>query len=240
MRKVAFVAGVAALVAMTGAASADGYLGPARAYEQPFSWTGFYIGGHAGLVTGETTGDIGLGGPLNTDYSLNGALYGGQVGYNLQSGLAVFGIEASLSGADIQGSTGCVLVLECSRKIDWLATVIGRVGIASGRSLLYAMGGVAWADVDTDVKIVNVPLLNGSETHTGWVAGFGFEHAFTNNITTRIEYAHIDLGSQDTGLAIAGGGPTVVTDKVDVRMDTIRLGVNFKFGGRDETRVPLK
>lgn len=74
------------------------------------------------------------------------------------------------------------------------------------------MGGVAWADVSTNVKIVNVPILSGNETHTGWIAGFGFEHAFTNRISTRIEYAHIDLGSQDTGLALAGGGPVVVTD----------------------------
>ena len=67
MRKIAFVAGVAALVAMTGAASADGYGGVARVYEQPFSWSGFYLGGSAGLVTGQTTGDVGLGGPLNTE-----------------------------------------------------------------------------------------------------------------------------------------------------------------------------
>jgi outer membrane immunogenic protein len=192
-----------------------------------FSWTGFYVGAHAGLVTGETTGDLGLGGPLNTDYSLNGALYGGQVGYNWQTGSTVLGIEGSFSGANIQGNTACVAVFECRRDMDWLATVVGRVGIAVDRSLLYAMGGVAWADVNTNFSIVGVPLLSGSETHVGWVAGFGFEHAFTNRISTRIEYAHIDLGSQDTGLAPAGG-PVVVTDKVDVRMDTIRLGVNIK------------
>ena len=60
------------------------------------------------------------------------------------------------------------------------------------------------------------------------MAGFGFEHAFTDRISTRIEYAHVDLGSKDTGLVPAGGGPALVTDKVDVRMDTIRLGVNVK------------
>ena len=210
------------------AALADGLpRGSLKDVPQAFSWTGFYAGGHAGLVTGETTGDIGLGGPLNTDYSLNGALYGAQVGYNYQMGTTVFGVEASWSGANIQGNTACVAILECSRDVDWLATVVGRVGIASDRSLLYAMGGVAWADVNTNVSIVGVPLLSGNETHTGWIAGFGFEHAFTNRISTRIEYAHIDLGTQDTGLALTGGA-VVVTDKVDVRMDTIRLGVNIK------------
>jgi len=63
----------------------------------------------------------------------------------------------------------------------------------------------------------------------GWTAGFGFEHAFTNRISTRIEYAHIDLGSQIQNLTFTGGGALPgIPDKVDVRMDTIRLGVNVK------------
>lgn len=214
------------------AALADGYRGGLKDVPQVFSWTGFYVGGHAGLVTGETTGDVnlglGFGATVNTDYSLNGALYGGQIGYNWQTGSTVLGIEGSWSGANIHGSTACVVAFTCERDMNWVATVVGRVGFAMDRSLLYAMGGVAWADVDTNVSVVGFPILNGSETHTGWVAGFGFEHAFTNRISTRIEYAHIDLGSQDTGLTAAGGPPFVITDKVDVRMDTIRLGVNVK------------
>ena len=219
--------GSAAVLSAT-AVNADGYSrNSVKDAPQYFSWTGFYLGGHAGLVTGNTTGDPGLGGPLNTDYSLSGALYGGQVGYNWQTGSTVLGVEGSFSGANIQGTTNCVAILECKRDMDWLATVVGRAGIAMDRSLLYAMAGVAWADVSTNVSIVGIPLLSGSETHVGWVAGFGFEHAFTNRVSTRIEYSHVDLGSQDTDLSLAGGG-VVVTDKVNVRLDTIKLGVNFK------------
>ena len=208
------------------AANADGiYRDSIKDAPHSFSWTGFYVGGHAGLVTGETTGDIGLGGPLNSDYSTSGALYGGQIGYIQQTGVAVLGVEGSWSGANIQGDTVCAAVLQCNRNVDWLATVVGRVGLGIDRSLLYAMGGVAWADVNTDVT--GVAPFSGSATHIGWVAGFGFEEAFTNRISTRIEYAHVDLGSQDTGLVPAGGGPTVI-DKVDVRMDIIRLGVSVK------------
>ena len=240
MRKVAFVAGVAALIGMPAIAMADGYNAPGRAYERPFSWTGFYIGGHAGLATGDTQGDLGLpANLLNTDYSLNGGLFGGQVGFNLQTGPAVFGIEGSFSGSTVQGNTTCVIILECKRDVDWLATVTGRVGYGMGRSLLYAMGGVAWADVNTNVSIVGVPLLSGSDTHVGWVAGFGFEHALSHAVTFRVEYAHIDLSGGEHDLAIVGGGPVVVRDNVDVKMDTIRLGVNLKFGGPD-ARVPLK
>jgi len=232
MRKmVGVIAGLAlgsAALLSAGAANADGYTrGSVKDVPQYFSWTGFYIGGSAGLVTGNTTGDPGLAGLLTTDYPLSGALYGGQLGYNWQTGATVFGIEAGFSGADISGTTNSVAVLTCKRDVNWLATVVGRAGIAMDRSLLYAMAGVAWADVDTNVSIVGIPLLSGSDTHVGWVAGFGFEHAFTNRVSTRIEYSHVDLGSENTGLSLAAG-PVVVTDKVDVRLDTIKLGVNFK------------
>jgi outer membrane immunogenic protein len=222
------------LAVAAGQASADGYRGRSvKDYERPFTWTGFYIGGHAGLATGDTQGtpDLGGGPPglLSTDYSLNGALYGGQVGFNWQTGPLVLGVEGSLSSSSVQGNTTCAFLLECKRDIDWLATVTGRVGYAMGRSLVYGLAGVAWADVNTNVGIVGVPILSGSETHVGWVAGFGFEHALSNHITARIEYAHVDLGREDHGLAVVGGGPVVVTDRVDVKMDTIRLGVNIKF-----------
>ena len=221
--------GLLGLALASPAALADGYRGSVKDVPQPFSWTGFYIGGSAGLATGDTRGDLGFGGVLNTDYSLNGALYGGQVGYNYQRGATVFGVEASFSGADIQGNTACVIVLNCRRDIDWVASVVGRVGLAMNRSLFYGMAGVAWADVNTHVSVVGVPLLNGSDTHVGWIAGLGFEHAFTDRISTRIEYAHIDLGNENQNLTIAGGGGGLsIPDKVDVRLDTIRLGVNIK------------
>src|SRR5215212_9096052 len=82
---------IAGLALAAPAALADGYRPSIKDAPVAFSWTGFYLGGHAGLVTGDTTGDVGLGGPLNTDFSLSGALYGAQIGYNWQSGATVFG-----------------------------------------------------------------------------------------------------------------------------------------------------
>jgi len=213
------------------AAYADGMARRAAPMEQPFSWTGFYVGGHAGLATGDTQGDPNLAfGPPNlfsTDFNVNGALYGGQVGYNFQHGLYVFGIEGSWSHSTVQGNTACVAVLECKRDVDWLATVTGRIGYSMGRTLVYGMAGAAWADASTHVSFLGLPVASGSATHNGWVAGFGFEYALSNHVSTRIEYAHIDLGSANHSLATAGG-TVLVTDSVDLKMDTIRLGVNVK------------
>jgi outer membrane immunogenic protein len=185
-----------------------------------FSWTGFYVGTSVGIATGQTTADLGLGGGLfNTDYELSGSIYGIQVGYNWQSGPMVIGIEASYSGTTIQGTTTCILILECKREIESIGTVAGRFGLAVDKTLYYVLGGVAWGKVNSDVSIVGINIASDSQDHVGWIAGIGFEHALTKNITLRIEYSHIDLGTeQHFGFA-----------DVDVVLDTIRLGVNYKF-----------
>src|SRR5690349_11243363 len=107
----ALSAGIALAVSVQ-AASADGYRSRSiKDGAQPFSWTGLYIGGHAGLATGDTQGVPDLGGApglFRTDYNLDGALYGGQVGFNWQTGPMVLGVEASLSGSSIQGNTTCL------------------------------------------------------------------------------------------------------------------------------------
>ena len=71
---------------------------------------------------------------------------------------------------------------------------------------------------------------SGSETHVGWTAGLGFEHAITNNITARIEYAHIDLGSDDHALKVNGcGGCGSLDSSVDAEFDAVTVGANYKF-----------
>ena len=243
MLKVASKYGLAAaaglLIGITQSANAADLWGPdyggsikdaTPAYA--FSWTGVYVGAHAGLMTGNTQGRPDFGGdPLEqlfaTDYDMNGGLFGGQIGYNYQIGSAVFGIEASYSGSTAQGDGQSALIFTSRRELDWLATVTGRAGYAMGKSLVYVKGGVAWGDVNSDVEILGIPFLSGSETHVGWTAGIGFEHAITNNITARIEYAHIDLGSEDHALKV--NGFKVLDSQVDAEFDSVTIGINYKF-----------
>ena len=229
--------GVGGVLATTSAMADGMYRGT---YERPLSSTGLYVGGHAGLATGNTQGDLHDGGGtfLTTDFDMSGALYGGQIGFNWQSGSTVFGIEGSLSGSSLQGNTTCALLFECKRDLDWLATVTGKVGYAWGHSLLYGLAGVAWGDVNTDVTFLGTSVISGGDTHVGWVVGFGFEHAISNALSFRVEYAHIDLGHADH-FSFDVFERINVTDTVDLKMDTIRLGVNYKFG-REPQRVPLK
>lgn len=191
-------------------------------------WSGLYVGAHAGLATGSTQGTV-VGGPfpITTDYDLDGSLYGGHVGYNHQSGTLVLGIEGTYAGGELDGNTTCLILLNCARDLNWLATVEGRIGYAFGNSLVYARGGVAWGELETDAGIFGFNLVRGSETHTGWTAGFGFEHMLGTNLITRIEYAHIDLGDEEHTL---NGVVGPIPDTVEAEIDTLRLGVSFKFG----------
>jgi outer membrane immunogenic protein len=222
----AFVgAGNAAYAADLGGSYKDG---PIDSYGPGYSWAGLYIGGSAGFGTGKTETsyeDISL-----LKYDLDGAVYGAHLGYNLQRGNIVFGVELGINGTEFEGSEQIILpLLTSERELDWYATATARLGYASGSTMFYGFGGVAWADVTTKLGGIIPEALDVSEesedTHVGWTAGLGIEHALSNNFIVRVEYAHVDLGE--------GDGMLEGTD-VDVTFDTIKIGASYKFGGGHE------
>jgi len=80
------------------------------------------------------------------------------------------------------------------------------------------------------IWILGFNILSGSETHVGWKAGFGFEHALTNNIIMRIEYAHLDLGKETHTLNFTPApGLFTIPAEVEAKFDTVTLGVSYKF-----------
>ena len=240
-----------ALMAMADVALANGTTprAPARAAEvpaatAPFSWTGFYIGGHGSLATGDTQGHVtdpdGLG-FINTDYELSGALYGGHAGYwyQLKGSTLVVGVDASYSAAEINGHSTCVVVLNCRREVNALATATGRVGYTWDRALVYAFGGAAWGSVKTEAvdNVTNGVLFTASgdnERHMGWTAGAGLSYALGPAIVASIEYAHVDLGEETHTLRLYSGGVLFgdpIKTKVDAGFNMIGLRLAFKFGG---------
>jgi opacity protein-like surface antigen len=165
---------------------------------QPFSWTGLYIGIHAGLVTGETTGEVGLGATARTIPS-TGRSMADRLATSTHpdgpcSGLRPLG-RAPMFKA-IGPASWCSMQARHQRDREHRWTV----GLG-GRPLVALCQGVAWGDVDIPVRIA---LLRGSDTQTGWTAGFGFEHALAERISIGIEYAHIDLGSETQNLKFTG------------------------------------
>lgn len=196
-----------------------------------YNWTGFYVGGHIGGAW--SNADLSdLAGPAWMSVNGSGFLGGGQLGYNWQAGNWVFGIQGDMSWTSIDASaidpdnaTGTF-----NNKVDWLATVTGRIGYAWNNVLWYGKGGAAWVHNEysyTDTAIAG-NNATGSDTRAGWTLGTGLEYGFTPNWTAFIEYDYIGLGTHTATLTGVGGG----SHQVDVRQDIqiVKGGINYKFG----------
>jgi outer membrane immunogenic protein len=173
--------------------------------------------------------------------SRSGFLGGGQIGYNFQSGWAVFGVQADIAGLDVKGTTPCLTVLSCTAKSNWLATVSGRVGgIVADKTLVYVKGGAAWLNT---THSLNVPTLGGlggflglggasaDSTTLGWLLGFGAEYAFTRNWSAFIEYDYMDFDKKSIALNLVapGAGTAVANVSIQNKLSIAKVGVNYKF-----------
>lgn len=170
--KTTVAAAAAIFLATTAAGSAADLAVKAPSYISPapvWSWSGFYIGAHAGAGWGTTestldsisvvgTPAVVLGLPVAQN-SRSGFLGGRQVGYNYQSGWAVFRLQGDIAGLDVKGTTPCLTVLSCTAKSHWLATATGRFGgVVADKTLIYIKGGAAWLNT---THTLTVPALGG-------------------------------------------------------------------------------
>jgi hypothetical protein len=127
-----------------------------------YNWSGVYFGSSVGYGWGDADirEDLSIsvppGGPLlsaKDSHSVDGWLAGVHLGAMKQFGWLVGGTEFSLSGANVEGSTGdCaglttasggLVGVNCNSKVNWLATAVGRTGVAWDRFLVYGSLGYA-------------------------------------------------------------------------------------------------
>jgi outer membrane immunogenic protein len=195
--------------------------GVSPAVSDSFDWMGFYVGGNAGYLWGDsrifiTVGDFDEG---SDTFDFGGFIGGGQIGYNFQTGPWVLGIEADLQYSDASGSTdgGCD---NCVTKLEWFGTVRGRAGYAVDRLLVYATAGWAYGAVQDSAT--NPPFSHSETLTGGWAAGGGVEYGFAGNWTARMEYLYMDLGNSDTG------PPNNIGGRYDEN-HIVRVGVNYLF-----------
>jgi outer membrane immunogenic protein len=157
-----------------------------------WSWTGFYIGAHVGAGWARkeitTVDPVCTGGLITEDldgffcenshrgsHNAIGGLGGAQAGFNWQTGIVVFGIEAQYSWADlkgdhadnthlalgeIEGGEFDVFLINAqsrfSTDIEGIGTIAARLGIVSGpqdRTLFYVKGGAAYVKEDFRERI---------------------------------------------------------------------------------------
>jgi len=255
-----FLASAAALVTLNAGGSALAADIPVKARPLPpvYSWTGWYVGVHVGgawgtkewsdptFFDGFTTFTF----PDTTtnNYGVNGFLGGVQVGYNVQSGPWVWGVEAQASWAGIRGSDPCFFFSgksTCKTKIDALGSFAVRFGGTIDRAMLYVKGGLAWA---YERHAINTLFFGGKGTgdsatvttetkHWRWggMLGAGVEFAFTNSISGKLEYNYMDFGTRtytfgpvSSPFADPGSGESVEL-KIRQNIHLVKVGLNFRW-----------
>ena len=201
------VAAVALCSAPMATHAADIGYRPAPPPVLVWNWTGFYVGGHIGAAVAYKRWDdptlvfapFGIT-PFTGESDIGGTIGGFQVGYNFQGGGFLWGLEADVSFADVEGDTRCALALAlCNTHVTALGTIAGRLGgVIGDRLLLYVKGGAAWANERYRVASFFIPGfdLRATDTRWGWTLGFGVEYAFTSKFSVKAEYNYLDFGTE--------------------------------------------
>lgn len=223
--RMAFLLGASMLVIGSAAQAAD----PAIDVPEMQDWSGIYAGVQAGYGWGDRDwdDDAGFFDDEAFRYDLRGAVAGGQIGFNFQTDNFVFGIEADGAWSDMRDSVSEPLFgpfhIDAEAEMEWLATVRGRAGFAWDRFMIYGTGGIAFANVNTDVTTPFIGNDSDSATHTGWAAGVGIEGMITERVSLKAEYLHAGFGKEDFNYYTSTDG------RADLDVDIVRLGVNWHF-----------
>jgi outer membrane immunogenic protein len=214
---------------------------PTKAYAptpvaQVYNWTGLYVGVNGGYGWG--TQD-----PLTlfsdrfdrSSFNINGGMFGGTVGAQIQQGYIVLGIEGDLDWANIKGTAistptiggvgvpGLPITLNITSNTSAVGTARIRAGVAMNNWLFYATGGAAFVKESANgTSIAGVPCgtlgvfpnCTASAWRGGLAAGLGAEWGFTQNWTAKVEYIYID---------VLGSGFS--TDHIN----TVKAGINYRF-----------
>jgi outer membrane immunogenic protein len=200
--------------------------------------TGFGALGGSETLSRGTLGELGL----------DGLFAGGQLGWTWRSGSIVYGIEADIQGGQKDSVAGTFTNPDgaipvdgvASLDLDWYATVRGRLGVLVNPSLLvYATGGWAVGQVEYSLSATETgglaffdTRLRSSGLESGYTVGGGLETALSRNLSLKIEYQYINLGSVGASgpvTGIGGGGATGETATLasqTVDLHTVRAGLN--------------
>ena len=237
---IASVAFMALGTAVAGAADL-----PAKPYTKapppppPFSWTGFYVGANIGGAWAHNLF-------LTNYYNNNGVFIGGgQMGGNYQIGNFVIGGQWDFdwAGNNNNNNTGVLVpgvgAIAVTGNNHWITTVAARFGYAVDHWLLYGKAGGGWVgnnnwtitNVTTGVSLTCGNFTNNCGNNTGgWLVGAGYEYAFTNNWTVKLEYDYLGFGNRTVVIPATApllAGDTFTSNNRNVQM--VKVGVNYLF-----------
>jgi outer membrane immunogenic protein len=244
-------AGLLSLMAAGSATAAD--IAPLLKAPPPpvWSWSGLYLGAHAGYGWGHDpfTDTVFAGKAPLLGINSRGGVWGFHAGANWQDGAVVGGLEIDISGTGIKGSSsvsstitlGATTIATTTTrtdKFDGLGSVRARLGyLVTPNLLVYGTGGLAWTRFvqTTDQSIfLTIPpdtaTLAFSSSNPTWRFGFavgaGVEaRLWDTNWLGRVEYLHYDFGDSGSSASSFGDG----FSSGHLTVDVVRAGLSYKF-----------
>jgi outer membrane immunogenic protein len=193
-----------------------------------FFWTGFYIGAGIGGSWDKATFIDPLSGANTASPAPKGFLFSGISGINYQFGSVVVGAEADFTGTWAKGSAVDAVNNTLSTQVFWTASIVGRVGMAFDRLLIYGKGGAAF-DYDRDTATLPAGTSDvGSLYRVGWTVGGGVEYAVTDHWTGRFEYDYLRFPAK--ALSFQGNAvPPITSSTIGLNISEIKLIMAYKF-----------
>ena len=199
---------------------------------------------------------------MGTDLSWIG---GGQVGGQYQFGHFVVGVEGDFEGTSTTswrtfterrvipqvpfGNEEADIDFAATRKVktDWTASARARLGYAHGPVLIYATGGVAFADVNVwaidramvtfvgfsgplgepTVSGIDRNMARADDTQVGWTVGGGIEWAACKTFSIGIEGRHSDFGSHTYTFSSNGTLEFPGRTRIDLENDMVVVKFNL-------------
>lgn len=206
------------LVFLASALLAAVVMSPLPAAAETHDWDGFYMGLNAGWAhrDSEWNNIYGTyeGGPddevpgflANTDGT--GGIAGFTMGMNFHNpeSTLVWGIELDMGLGNMNGQYSCVgdqgYGALCSSDTNWVGSFAGRIGYAMESTMIYAKVGGSFASFDYNVGdfsgFSDPAYETNTKTHWGWMIGAGIEHAVSDNMSVKLEFNYLALGTSRT------------------------------------------
>ena len=199
-------------------------------FVQPsYDWSGLYVGAHIGAGFSYRNWTVTEGATVDAG---DAALLGGQLGYNVQLGRWVAGIEADASWGNLKDESLCPDGANtCWTRQHWLSTATARLGYAFDPALFYVKGGAAFTHADF-FKTTQIPSPldeRGGGGRTGWTVGAGMDYALANSWILRLEYDYLDFGSRTIAMNNIATGAFAENIMVRNKAHEVKLGLSYLF-----------
>jgi outer membrane immunogenic protein len=222
-----------------------------------YNWSGFYVGAQAGVAFNRDSGAFSSDSTFTggNEDGETGFIGGGHVGYDYQfANNFVLGAVADLNYIDASSNASFDLASAApdgtstfgvDSDINYVGTVRAKAGYAMDRFMVYATGGLAYADIDDkrrgDGTFV-APVAAGGASYAvssstdsddvGYAVGAGFDVLATQNVSFGLEYLYTDLGKSRTTVNfdnLGAGADFSATSRSDLDYHSVMAKASYRF-----------